>query len=51
MGREEAESILLDAGAAADGDFPLLEAAIACAVHEDPSRDPRMARDLGLAGV
>ena len=51
MGREEAESILLDAGAAADGDFPLLEAAIACAIHEDPSRDPQMARELGAAGV
>src|SRR3569623_1425683 len=51
MGREEAESILLDAGAAADGDFPLLEAAIACAIHEDPSRDPQTARELGAAGA
>ena len=51
MGREEAEAVLLDAGGKADGDFPLLEAAIACAVHEDPSRDPRPARELGQAGV
>jgi regulator of sirC expression with transglutaminase-like and TPR domain len=51
MGREEAESILKDAGCAADGDFPLLEAAIACAIHEDPARDPQLARDLGAIGV
>jgi regulator of sirC expression with transglutaminase-like and TPR domain len=51
MGREEAETILRDAGAAGDGDFPLLEAAIACAIHEDPSRDPQEARALGAAGV
>jgi regulator of sirC expression with transglutaminase-like and TPR domain len=51
MGREDAETILLDAGAKADGDFPLLEAAIACAVHEDPSRDPKIAFDLGAYGV
>jgi regulator of sirC expression with transglutaminase-like and TPR domain len=51
MGREEAEAILLHAGAQPDGDFPLLEAAIACAIHEDPSRDPQIARDLGAAGV
>ncbi len=49
MGREEAEAILLEAGGKTDGDFPLLEAAIACAIHEDPSRDPRAARDLGKA--
>ena len=51
MGREEAETILKDAGAVADADFPLLEAAIACAIHEDPSRDPQTARDLGAAGA
>jgi regulator of sirC expression with transglutaminase-like and TPR domain len=51
MGRDEAETILKDAGAAADPNFPLLEAAIACAIHEDPSRDPQRARDLGAAGV
>src|SRR3954454_22887250 len=49
MGREDAESMLLEAGGKTDGDFPLLEAAIACAIHEDPSRDPQAARDLGAA--
>jgi regulator of sirC expression with transglutaminase-like and TPR domain len=51
MGREDAETVLLEAGKAAEGDFPLLEAAIACAIHEDPSRDPQPARDLGQSGV
>jgi regulator of sirC expression with transglutaminase-like and TPR domain len=51
MSREEAETLLLGAGASPDADFPLLEAAIACAIHEDPSRDPQSARDLGAAGV
>ncbi|HEX3365031.1 SirB1 family protein [Phenylobacterium sp.] len=51
MGREEAETVLLAAGAGADTDFPLLEAAIACAIHEDPSRDPQNARDLAAVGV
>ncbi len=51
MGREEAESILKDAGLAADSDFPLLDAAIACALHEDPSRDPQAAYDLGAMGA
>jgi regulator of sirC expression with transglutaminase-like and TPR domain len=51
MDRAEAETLLLEAGAAKDGDFPLLDAAIACAVHEDPTRDPQCARDLGAAGV
>jgi regulator of sirC expression with transglutaminase-like and TPR domain len=51
MSREEAETILLDAGGSADGDFPLLEAAIACAIHEDPSRDPDTARNLAAAAV
>ena len=51
MSRDEAESVLLEAGRAPDGDFPLLEAAIACAMHEDPSRDPQTARDLAQSGV
>ena len=51
MDREDAESILLEAGSAADGEFPLLDAAIACAIHEDPARDPQVARDLGATGV
>lgn len=51
MTREDAEDFLLEAGSAIDGEFPLLEAAIACAVHEDPVRDPQLARDLGAIGV
>jgi len=51
MTREEAEDCLLEAGAAADGEFPLMEAAIACAIHEDPTRDPQVARDLAANGV
>ena len=51
MTREEAEIALSAAGGGADADFPLLEAAIACAVHEDASRDPQPTRDLGQAGV
>lgn len=51
MTREDAETILTEAGEAADGDFPLMEAAIACAVHEEPERDPQAARDLAQAGV
>lgn len=51
MSREDAETYLTQAGQCVDGDFPLLEAAIACALHEDPSRDAQQARDLGEAGV
>jgi regulator of sirC expression with transglutaminase-like and TPR domain len=46
MTREEAESVLVAAGAASDDDFPLFEAALACAMHEDPFRDPGSARAL-----
>ena len=46
MIRAEAEAILARAGAGEDAAFPLFEAVIACAVHEDPSRDPAAARDL-----
>jgi len=51
MTREDAEDLLLDAGSAVDGDFPLLEAAVACAVHEAPARDPQPARELARVGV
>ena len=51
MDRDEAETILSSAGGVADGEFPLLEAAIACAVHDDPTRDPAQARELAAAGV
>ncbi len=44
MTREQAEQALREIGAAADAEFPLLDAAIACAMHEDPARDPRPAR-------
>jgi regulator of sirC expression with transglutaminase-like and TPR domain len=40
MIREDAEYKLAALGAAPDADFSLFEAAIACALHEDPSRDP-----------
>ncbi|WP_309088248.1 transglutaminase family protein [Phenylobacterium sp.] len=51
MDREEAETILLEAGAAPESEFPLLDAAIACAMHEDPARDAGVVRDLAQAGV
>lgn len=51
MTREEAEVQLSQAGEAAENEFPLLEAAIACALHEEPSRDPQPARELAAAGV
>jgi regulator of sirC expression with transglutaminase-like and TPR domain len=46
MTREEAEACLTAAGQAPNEGFPLLEAAIACAIHEDPERDPKAVRDL-----
>ena len=51
MTREEAETVLTAAGKADDKDFPLLEAAIACAVHENPERDSGDARALGEEAV
>lgn len=46
MNRDEAEAALYAAGAAADSRFPLFEAAISCALHEAPGRDPEPTRDL-----
>jgi regulator of sirC expression with transglutaminase-like and TPR domain len=46
MSRDEAERVLAAAGAAVEADFPLLEAAIACALHDDPDRDPEPVRAL-----
>lgn len=46
MTREDAEFGLMEAGQAGDDDFPLLEAAIACAIHDYPFRDPAPARLL-----
>src|SRR3984957_13353094 len=51
MTREDAQSYLADVGAKADGGFPLLEAALACAVHEDPSRDPGRVRSFAEDAV
>ncbi|HEX7759561.1 MAG TPA: transglutaminase family protein, partial [Caulobacteraceae bacterium] len=51
MTRVEAEAFLTNAGAGGDDGFPLLEAALACALHEDPSRDPQGARDMALEGA
>jgi len=51
MDRDEAESILSQAGSAMEGDFPLLEAAIACAIHEEPARDPANAREMAAIAV
>ncbi len=46
MTREDAEQALVQAGQAEDSDFPLLEAAIACAIHDYPFRDPEPVRVL-----
>jgi regulator of sirC expression with transglutaminase-like and TPR domain len=51
MTQSEAESVLREAGQAGDGAFPLLEAAVACAIHEDPARDAQAALDLARHGV
>lgn len=51
MTRESAEAMLTAAGQAADEAFPLLEAAIACSVHEDPDCDLTLARRLGEEAV
>ncbi|ODT89004.1 transglutaminase family protein [Phenylobacterium sp. SCN 70-31] len=51
MDRDEAETILAEAGGASNDAFPLMEAAIACAIHENPVRDPALARELAAAGV
>jgi regulator of sirC expression with transglutaminase-like and TPR domain len=44
MTRDEAELFLRDVGSKDDGGFPLLESALACAVHEDPVRDADLVR-------
>ncbi|WP_298745458.1 transglutaminase family protein [uncultured Brevundimonas sp.] len=46
MTREEAETVLAEAGQADDTAFPLLEAAIACAIHDYPFRDPEPVHTL-----
>src|SRR5471030_1800506 len=46
MTREEALSAIGAAGAQPDERFPLFEAALHCALHENPARDPDRARAL-----
>jgi len=46
MTREEALSAIAAAGEQADDCFPLFDAALHCALHEDPARDPAPARSL-----
>jgi len=46
MTRDDAETVLTEAGQAEDAEFPLLEAAIACAIHDYPFRDPGPVRVL-----
>jgi len=51
MTRDDAQRYLTDVGVTADGQFPLLEAALACAVHEDPGRDPEEVRAFAADAV
>ena len=46
MTRDDAETILTQAGTAQDDGFPLLDCAIACAIHDYPFRDPEPVRLL-----
>ncbi|WP_174299289.1 SirB1 family protein [Caulobacter sp. S45] len=46
MTRRQAEDALAAAGRAPDGRFPLYEAALSCALHEDSARDADAARRL-----
>jgi regulator of sirC expression with transglutaminase-like and TPR domain len=48
MTREDAIEVLTAAGQAEDESFPLLEAAIACAIHDHPLRDPEPVRTLAV---
>ncbi|MBX3481753.1 MAG: tetratricopeptide repeat protein [Caulobacter sp.] len=51
MTRREAEQFLIQAGQADDAAFPLFEAALACALHEIPDRDPEPARRMGQEAI
>ena len=51
MTRDEAEAQLLAIGQRPDDGFPLLEAAVACALHDHPFRDPEPVRRLAAAAV
>lgn len=46
MTRDEAEEVLVEVGQSDDDAFPLLEAAIACALHDYPFRDAEPVRIL-----
>jgi regulator of sirC expression with transglutaminase-like and TPR domain len=46
MTRDMAEQVLKAAGDASDQTFPLFEASLACALHEEPDRDCTQARAL-----
>jgi regulator of sirC expression with transglutaminase-like and TPR domain len=51
MTRDDAERVLTTAGETRDADFPLLEATIACAIHETPFRDAEPVRALAEASA
>ncbi|MBE7219524.1 MAG: tetratricopeptide repeat protein [Caulobacteraceae bacterium] len=51
MTRAQAEFALAAAGAQDDARFPLFEAALACALHETPDRDPQHAHGLCAEAV
>ena len=44
MTHEQAERTLIDAGAARDDAFPLMDAALACAIHDQPGRGLEIAQ-------
>ena len=51
MTRDDAVEVLEEAGRADDAAFPLLDAAIACAIHDHPLRDPEPVRVLARNAV
>ncbi len=51
MTRDETERALAELGNIPDDSFPLFEAALLCALHEDPARDPEAARRLDEEGA
>jgi len=51
MTREDAFQTLIRLGQAPDDGFALFEAALACALHENPGRDPAEAEALGRHAV
>ena len=51
MTRDDAIEVLEAAGQVEDDAFPLFEAALACALHDDPRRDAQPARVLAAYGI